>query len=94
MNRLSSEPFRDDVAAAKEGVTILLGSYPGDPMLKSILVQLDFLIGWSTNGADPTDNQLEKLNFGLMASHSVEELDAGLAMHLYHLAGEIDDRDE
>ena len=93
MNRLSTQAFRDEVEAAKEGVSVYLSSYPDDQMLQSILAQLQYVTEWSSKGADSTDPKLEILNFGLMASHAVEELDPGLAMHLYHLAGEIDAKD-
>ncbi|RYD38873.1 MAG: hypothetical protein EOP87_00510 [Verrucomicrobiaceae bacterium] len=94
MNRLASPAFRDDVQAAQQGVSVYLAKYPTDRMLKSICVQLDYIIEWSEKGAWPEDPKLDKLNFGLMASHTLEALDPVLAMQLYLLSNEIRKRYE
>jgi len=91
MNRLATQAFRDDVSAAKEGVEMLLKAHRDDQMLASIAAQLDFVLTWSETGADLNHPQLGDLNFGLMASHSVEDLDAELSMHLHLISHEINE---
>ncbi len=73
---------------------MFLDETPDDQMLLSIAAQLDFVLEWSQKGAYLDEPRLDDLNFGLMASHSVEDLDPPLAMQLYHLKGEIDNRNQ
>lgn len=89
MNRLASQAFRDDVSATREGVDMCLRSHPEDRSLASIVKQLDFVLNWSESGADPKARELKDLNFGLIASHAVEDLDADLSIQLHLISHEI-----
>jgi len=57
-----------------------------DPMVGSIQRQLRFVKQWTAGGVRPTQDQLDKLTFGQMASRAVDETDQRLAQELYVLA--------
>jgi hypothetical protein len=63
-----------------------LAAIDKDPMVGSIQRQLRFVQQWTTGGARPMQDQLDKLTFGQMASRSVDETDQRLAQELYVLA--------
>jgi hypothetical protein len=78
------------LAAARAGINRLNLANPGDAFLQSISRQLAFVFEWTRGGKRPTDEQIKKLSFGVMASRTVDELDPELAQELYRLANYLD----
>jgi hypothetical protein len=82
--------FDAALAHARAGVNRLNLANPGDAFLQSISRQLAFVFEWTRGGKRPTDEQIKKLSFGVMASRTVDELDPELAQELYRLANYLD----
>jgi hypothetical protein len=78
------------LAHARAGINRLNLANPGDAFLQSISRQLAFVYEWTRGGKRPTDEQIKKLSFGVMASRTVDELDPELAQELYRLANYLD----
>jgi hypothetical protein len=87
---LNFAEFDSVLAAARAGINRLNLANPGDAFLQSISRQLAFVFEWTRGGKRPTDEQLKKLSFGVMASRTVDELDPELAQELYRLANFLD----
>jgi len=91
MNAISNfNEFDALLAGARARMNRLVLDNPGDAFLNSIVRQLGFVFDWTRNGKRPSDEQLKKLSFGVMASRAVDELDPELAALLYQLAGYLD----
>lgn len=91
MKAISDLPeFDGALSRARAGVNRLNLENPGDAFLQSISRQLAFVYDWTRGGKRPTDEQLKKLSFGVMASRNVDELDPELAAELYRLANYLD----
>ncbi len=82
--------FDAALAHARAGINRLNLANPGDAFLQSIARQLTFVFDWTRGGKRPTDEQIKKLSFGVMASRAVDELDPELAQELYRLANYLD----
>jgi Tse6 toxin immunity protein Tsi6 len=82
--------FDAALARARAGINRLNLANPGDAFLQSISRQLAFVYEWTRGGQRPTDEQIKKLSFGVMASRTVDELDPDLAQELYRLANYLD----
>ena len=82
--------FDAALARARAGINRLNLANPGDVFLQSISRQLAFVFGWTRGGKRPTDEQIKKLSFGVMASRAVDEFDPELAQELYRLANYLD----
>ncbi len=82
--------FDGALARARAGINRLNLANPGDAFLQSISRQLAFVFEWTRGGKRPTDEQIKKLSFGVMASRTVDELDPELAQELYRLANYLD----
>jgi hypothetical protein len=78
--------FQTTLAEAIPGMRKVLEDYPDDRALKSILLQLEALKQWTANDVPPTLEQKGRLNFGLLASKFLDEVDRGLAEKIYELA--------
>ena len=52
----------------------------------SIQKQLYALDQWTSHGAKPTQDQKDSLNFGLLASRYLDDVDQPLAQELYSIA--------
>lgn len=78
------------LAQARAGMNRLILANPGDTFLASISRQLAFVFEWTRGGKRPSDEQIKKLSFGVMASRAVDELDPELANTLYVLANYLD----
>ncbi len=78
------------LAITMEQMSRLVTEYHGDAFLESIQRQLRFVHDWTRGGQRPTDEQLKKLSFGVMAGRAVEDIDPGIAEHLYRLANYLD----
>jgi hypothetical protein len=87
---LNFAEFDAVLAAARAGINRLNLANPGDAFLQSISRQLAFVFEWTRGGKRPTDEQIKKLSFGVMASRTVDELDPELAQELYRLANYLD----
>lgn len=91
MSSISSfAEFDAALAHARASMNRLNLANPGDAFLESISRQLAFVFEWTRGGKRPTDEQIKKLSFGVMASRSVDELDPELAQELYRLANYLD----
>jgi hypothetical protein len=82
----SSAEFQRRLAEALEKVSALLAQHAGERELRSIHLQLEALAGWTAGGQKPTQEQKDRLNFGLLASRHLDDLDQPLAQELYALA--------
>lgn len=54
--------------------------------LLSIQKQLEALESWTKGGQKPTQAQKDELNFGLLASRYLDEIDQKLAQELYSIS--------
>lgn len=52
--------------------------------------QLAYVFDWTRGGKRPTDEQMKKRSFSVMASRAVDEIDPELAQLLYDLANYLD----
>jgi len=82
--------FDTQLAVARGRMNKLAQGNPGDAFLESIVRQLAFVFEWTRGGKRPSDEQIKKLTFGVMASKAVDELDPELANILYALANYLD----
>ncbi|MGC2814968.1 MAG: immunity protein Tsi6 family protein [Candidatus Acidiferrum sp.] len=82
--------FDAALAKARAGMNRLNLANPGDAFLQSISRQLAFVFEWTRGGKRPSDEQIKKLSFGVMASKAVDEIDPELAGELYALANYLD----
>jgi hypothetical protein len=81
----STMEFRVRLIDAMHAVDQLVAKDP-DPMIGSIQRQLRFVEQWTRGGNRPQQDQIDKLNFGLMASRAVDDTDQKLANELYDLS--------
>lgn len=84
------DEFDAALAKARAGMNRLNLANPGDAFLQSISRQLAFVFDWTRGGKRPTDEQIKKLSFGVMASKAVDEIAPELAGELYALANFLD----
>ncbi|MGB2592098.1 MAG: immunity protein Tsi6 family protein [Candidatus Acidiferrum sp.] len=82
--------FDAALAKARAGMNRLNLANSGDAFLQSISRQLAFVFEWTRGGKRPSDEQIKKLSFGVMASKAVDEIDPELAGELYALANYLD----
>lgn len=91
MNSLTNfNEFDAALAKARAGMNRLNLANPGDAFLQSISRQLAFVFEWTRGGKRPSDEQIKKLSFGVMASKAVDEIDPELAGELYAFANYLD----
>lgn len=88
---MNIQEFQQSLPNVTQACTALSKQFPNDPMIGSICAQLNFLTSWNENGMNWNEGELTKLNFGLLASKSVDEGNRSLAQLLYRLANFIDD---
>jgi len=81
----SFEEFRTLLVEAIEGMDGLLETYSEDPMLGSIRRQLEAVAEWTREGHRPTDDQIAKLSFGVMAGKAVDDVDEDLANKIFRV---------
>jgi hypothetical protein len=63
-----------------------LAAKDSDPMIGSIQRQLRFVEEWTREGQRPEQDEIDRLNFGLMASRAVDDTNQDLANQLYELS--------
>ncbi|MFP5515290.1 MAG: immunity protein Tsi6 family protein [Alphaproteobacteria bacterium] len=81
----TTEELRRRIASASAGVAALAGREPENGWLTSIQRQLDYVDGAARDGAKRLD-RAEDLNFGLLASHYVDDIDPALAAELHAIS--------
>ncbi|UQA62012.1 immunity protein Tsi6 family protein [Polyangium aurulentum] len=74
---------------AMKGIDALAAQYPEERAIQSIKLQLEALHGWTRGGRKPEQVEKDRLNFGLLASRFVDEIDSKLAGELYQLASYV-----
>jgi hypothetical protein len=84
MNR--TQLFQDALARCEN----LIGKYPGDPSLLSIVIQLNYLIELDAGARNDFD-RLKDIIIGVLAVREIEPLDASLAEILYKVDEEAED---
>ena len=80
--------LRRRLGAALPRMAALAAQSPGDNWLQSIVVQLRYVDGESAAGKRRLD-RFDELNFGLLASHYVDEVDPALAEELHALSDAV-----
>lgn len=78
--------FERRLEKARERASALAASMPEEAQLASIARQLDALHGFTQGGREPTQDEKDRLNFGLLASRFMSDVDDDLAGELYELA--------
>jgi hypothetical protein len=82
--------FESELASAIGQMNKLAMEYRGDTFIESIQRQLKFVYDWTRGGKRPSDENLKKLSFGVMADRAVNDIDPQLAGVLYRLANYLD----
>jgi hypothetical protein len=82
--------FESELASAIGQMNKLGMEYRGDTFIESIQRQLKFVYDWTRGGKRPSDENLKKLSFGVMADRAVNDIDPQLAGVLYRLANYLD----
>lgn len=85
----SFSEFDRRLAAARLSIDALAAQLPDESELESIKRQLEALHAWTRGGLSPTQDEKDQLNFGLLASRYVSDLDDALAGELYELASYV-----
>lgn len=81
----TADELRRRIAQAQAGVAALARREPENSWLASIQRQLDYVDGAARDGAERLD-RAEELNFGLLASHYVDDVDPALAAELHAIS--------
>lgn len=88
----SIQSFAEFESRLKDAMTqmdAIIKDIPDDPALVEIRRQLDLTSTWTQGGTEPTLAQKGDLNFGLLASKYVSDIDDKVAENLYELASYI-----
>ena len=81
----TTDELRRHIAQAQAGVAALARREPENSWLTSIQRQLDYVDGAARDGAKRLD-RANDLNFGLLASHYVDDVDPALAARLHAIS--------
>lgn len=81
----TTDELRRRIAQAQAGVAALARQEPENSWLTSIQRQLDYVDGAARDGAKRLD-RADELNFGLLASHYVDDVDPALATELHAIS--------
>ncbi|WP_434613116.1 immunity protein Tsi6 family protein [Azospirillum sp. B2RO_4] len=81
----TTDELRRHIAQAQAGVAALAQREPENSWLTSIQRQLDYVDGAARDGAKRLD-RADDLNFGLLASHYVDDVDSSLAAELHAIS--------
>ena len=82
--------FDSELAKAIGQMNKLAMEYRGDTFIESIQRQLKFVYDWTRGGKRPSEENLTKLSFGVMADRAVNDIDPQLAGVLYRIANYLD----
>lgn len=86
MAKIQSVPeLQRRLAAVIPRVEVVAQATP-ERAIRSIALQLEALARWTEDGEPPTQEQKDRLNFGLLASRHLDDLDPELAAELYDIA--------
>ena len=77
--------FDEALGDARSRLDRLSGEHPEERPLESIKKQLEALHSWTRDGKKPAQTQKDSLNFGLLASRHVDDLDFDLSNQLHEL---------
>lgn len=80
----SFEEFDLLLAQARAELERMAAAEPGDGAIASVRRQLDALHGWTRGGRCPSQDEKDRLNFGLIASRELD--DYAVSPALYELA--------
>ena len=83
----SFEEFDQLLAQAQAEVEAMLIAEPGDGAIVSVKRQLDAVHGWTRGGRCPAQAEKDQLNFGAIASRSLDTYP--VAEKLYELASYV-----
>ena len=78
--------FAASLGEAIAGMRRVVAEYPTDGALGEIAAQLERLEGWTRAGSPPTLEQKGELDFGLLASRYLHDIDGQLAGRIYEIA--------
>ena len=81
----TTEELRRRIAQAQAGVAALARREPENSWLTSIQRQLDYVDTAARDGVKRLD-RADELNFGLLASHYVDDVDPELAAELHAIS--------
>ncbi|PGH54027.1 hypothetical protein CRT60_29820 [Azospirillum palustre] len=81
----TADELRRRIAQAQAGVAALARREPENSWLASIQRQLEYVDGAARDGAERLD-RADELNFGLLASHYVDDVDPALAAELHAIS--------
>ncbi|WP_042702081.1 immunity protein Tsi6 family protein [Azospirillum sp. B506] len=84
----TTDELRHRIAQAQAGVAALARREPENSWLTSIQHQLDYVDSAARDGTKRLD-RAEELNFGLLASHYVDDVDPALAAELHAISAAI-----
>lgn len=79
------DELRRRIAQAQAAVAELARREPENNWLTSIQRQLDYVDGAARDGAERLD-RADELNFGLLASHYIDDIDPALAAELHAIS--------
>lgn len=80
----SFEEFDRLLETTRAEIEKLYGADPMDAAVDSVRAQLDALHGWTRGGRCPSQDEKDRLNFGMIASRELSDLP--VAQPLYELA--------
>lgn len=81
----TTDELRRRIAQAQAGVAVLARREPENSWLTSIQRQLDYVDAAARDGEMRLD-RADDLNFGLLASHYVDDVDPALAAELHAIS--------
>ena len=84
---MTFEEFDSLLAEARAEVEELYRSEPGDRAIHSVKLQLAALHEWTRGGRRPSQDEKDRLNFGLIASRELDTFP--VASKLYALASHV-----
>jgi len=85
-NITSVSDFQRSLHEVISAAETIAAAYPRDTALQSIVKQLKATEQWTEGGQAPTLEQKGRLNFGLLTSKYLDEIDSELAQRIYNIA--------
>jgi len=85
----SFEEFDRILQQARADIAGLHAEVPDDQPLHSVHLQLEALHNWTRDGRQPTQDEKDRLNFGLIASRNLDDLCPDVCSVLYKLASYV-----
>lgn len=82
---MTSAEFKSRLSKALDDARAFDAKYTSDPMVLSIIMQLESVQKWTRSGP-LTQDQRRSLSFGILALHAVNPVDEQLAQELVAIA--------